>query len=545
MSYLVFARKFRPQNFDEVIGQEHVASTLKNAIKANRLSHAYIFAGPRGIGKTSCARILAKSLNCEKGPTITPCNVCDACREIAESRSMDVIEIDGASNRGIDEIRTLRENVKFSPSRGKFKIYIIDEVHMLTAEAFNALLKTLEEPPEHVKFIFATTAPHKVIPTILSRCQRFDFRRITVLQIIDKLEEIAKKENLSVDKDVLLVIAKAASGSLRDAESILDQLSAFSKEKIDLAVVTSMLGMVEEEFIFEFTGCILKKDSVVAFKLVDRLINEGKDLNQFVLSIIEHFRNLMVAKVGGRVLEGLLDLPQELKEEIMLQAQEFSLREILETIELLVSTQEMARTLESLRIPLEMAVAELTYAPKDQRPFGAPKPIPGPTIEAPPARIFSGSPIQQAHKKDAPASTENNQPTNPKPKEAASLKEESQATNGFDLQKVSAIWDESIHKISRLKMSVATFLQDGRPIKLKSNTIVIGFPKTANFHKESLERKENRLVVEQTFKEMLSSEVRVEFEITNEEKTAVVEPIVQSTLDAFKGKVINKWHNSE
>lgn len=537
MSYLVLARKWRPNNFDEVVGQEHITSTLKNAIQANRIAHAYIFAGPRGIGKTSCARILAKSLNCQSGPSVNPCNICDSCREISESRSMDVLEIDGASNRGIDEIRTLRENVKFSPSKGRFKIYIIDEVHMLTPEAFNALLKTLEEPPEHVKFIFATTAPHKVLPTILSRCQRFDFRRIPVLKIIEKLAEIAKAEKLSVEKDVLLVIAKAASGSLRDAESILDQLSAFSKEKIDLSVVTSMLGMVEEEFIFEFSNSVLKKDSVAAFKLVDRIINEGKDINQFVLSIIEYFRNLMVAKIGGKSLESLLDLPQELKEQILKQSAEFSLKEILTTIELLASSQDMARTLDSQRIPLEMAVAQLSYAPKDQRPFGAPAQSPTP----------SGA----FKKEDKPFHKENNPlPQKNTPQEDCGLdnkpaiKEENNTQNNFDMQKINQIWDEAVHKISRIKMSVATFLQDGKPIKSKNKTVVIGFPKTANFHKESLERKENRAVIENALKEMLSSEVRVEFEITEEDKTTTNEPVVQSTLDAFKGKVINKWHQS-
>ncbi len=525
MSYLVFALKYRPANFDQVVGQEHITSTLKNAIKSNRLGHAYIFAGPRGIGKTSCARILAKSLNCQNAPTVDPCNKCDSCREISESRSMDVIEIDGASNRGIDEIRALRENVKFSPSKGRFKIYIIDEVHMLTPEAFNALLKTLEEPPEHVKFIFATTSPHKVLPTILSRCQRFDFRRISVLKIIQRLEEIAKQEKLSVDKDVLLVIAKASGGSLRDAESILDQLSAFSKEKIDLPLVTSMLGMFEEEFIFKFTGCILKKDSISAFNLLDKLINDGKDINQFILSIIEHFRNLMVAKVGGKVLEELLDLPQELKEQIIDQSQSFSLKEILSTIELLVSTQEMAKSLDNLRIPLEMAVAQMTYAPagaqasslKESNPFS--RGNPHTLIEATPSK----TPVQE---------------------EPPAQKPESDPQASFDLQKINHIWDEALHKISKIKMYVATCLQDGMPIKLKKNTVVIGLPKTSSFHKEALERKENRLIIEQALKGMLSSDVRVEFELTTEEKNSVDEPVVQSTLDAFKGKVVNKWHQS-
>jgi DNA polymerase-3 subunit gamma/tau len=250
MSYTVFALKWRPKNFDEIIGQNHIVATLKNAILKNRLAHAYLFAGPRGVGKTSTARILAKALNCKVGPTAQPCLKCPSCNEIATGRSLDCIEIDGASNRGIDEIRVLRENVKFSPVGGKFKIYIIDEVHMLTQEAFNALLKTLEEPPEFVKFIFATTAPHKVIPTILSRCQRFDFRRIPALEISAQLERIASSEKVAVEEEVLFAIAKSSDGSLRDAESVLDQLISFSKEKISLKDVVSVLGLVEQESLF-------------------------------------------------------------------------------------------------------------------------------------------------------------------------------------------------------------------------------------------------------------------------------------------------------
>src|SRR3989339_209716 len=223
MSYLVLARKFRPQNFDDVVGQEHITDILKKAIKANRVAHSYLFCGPRGIGKTSCARILAKTLNCEKGPADRPCDKCSACTEILKGNSFDVLEIDGASNRGIDEIRALRENVKFAPSYGKYKIYIVDEVHMLTAEAFNALLKTLEEPPPHVKFIFATTEPQKIPATILSRCQRFDFRRVSVCQLVDHLKRILSCEKLSLSPTALTSIVREAQGSVRDALSLLDQ----------------------------------------------------------------------------------------------------------------------------------------------------------------------------------------------------------------------------------------------------------------------------------------------------------------------------------
>jgi DNA polymerase-3 subunit gamma/tau len=247
MSYIVLARRYRPQNFDELIGQSHVALTLKNALALNRIAHAYLFSGPRGVGKTSAARILAKSLDCEKRKDHSPCNTCVSCEEITKGISMDVIEIDGASNRGIDEIRNLRENVKFAPVSGKYRIYIIDEVHMLTKEAFNALLKTLEEPPPHVIFIFATTEPYKVPLTIISRCQRFDFRRVSVNEIVKHLQYIAGKENIDVEDEALYLIAQASEGSMRDSQSLLDQAVSYSGKKIAKKDVQDFLGLTEEK----------------------------------------------------------------------------------------------------------------------------------------------------------------------------------------------------------------------------------------------------------------------------------------------------------
>lgn len=523
MSYLVFARKYRPNNFDEVVGQEHITTTLKNAIKSNRLAHAYIFAGPRGIGKTSCARILAKSLNCQNGPTVSPCNKCDSCLEINESRSMDVIEIDGASNRGIDEIRTLRENVKFSPSRGRYKIYIIDEFHQITTDGFNALLKTLEEPPEHVKFIFATTAPHKVIPTILSRCQRFDFRHIPVLKIIAKLEEIARVEKIAVDKEVLFLIAKAASGSLRDAESILDQLSSFTSGRIEVETIYSMLGMVHEDFIFEMIQAIAQKDAVAAIKMVDRFIGEGKDINQFIDSFVEHFRNLMVARIGGKLLEGLLDLPDEVKEKVLKQSQSFSLREILSAIELLISAREMGRAMDSLRIPVEMVIAKLTYKSESNNPIAK-------SVEV---KIAAEQPI-----KNNPAVL---------PSVASNIISQSEQKDCLPvtLEKINGIWSEFIHRTGKIKMSVATYLSEAVPIKFDKNILLIGLPKDAKFHKEALERKENLAVIEETFKQILNAGIKVDFKVTDDKKVNDHEPFIKSALDAFKGKVINQWHNHQ
>ena len=361
MSYIVFARKYRPQIFAEVIGQEHVVEILEKAIKNDRIAHSYLFCGPRGIGKTSCARILAKSLNCEKGPTLKPCGKCPACIDITKGTSFDVLEIDGASNRGIDEIRGLRENVKFAPTYGKYKIYIIDEVHMLTEPAFNALLKTLEEPPEHVKFIFATTEPNKVPETILSRCQRFDFKRIRLNTIIPFLETICKQEKLKIDEDALCSIAKAAKGGLRDALSILDQVSALCEKKILASDVSSMLGLVDADLLFELVDALGDMDCVSALSFLENLIDKGKDIKQLTKDLTEHYRNLMIIKVGNTSLGKLIDYPSAVKTNFLVQSEKFTLKKIINTIDMFIQSQEMARVTESHRMALEVAFAKLTY----------------------------------------------------------------------------------------------------------------------------------------------------------------------------------------
>src|SRR5437879_1163781 len=275
VSYEVFARKYRPQTFDDLVGQAHVSRTLKNAVAQNRLAHAYLFVGPRGVGKTSTARILAKALNCVKGPTVTPDGTCDNCKEIAAGNSLDVLEIDGASNNGVEQVRELRDHARYAPSKGHFKIYIIDEVHMLTAAAFNALLKTLEEPPPHVKFIFATTEPQKVLPTILSRCQRFDLHRIPANLIAKHLQFIAKKENITLEPAAAHAIAKGADGGLRDAESMLDQLVAFCGERIAEPDVLNVFGFTSEQTVANFTDEILRGETPGALDLLHAEAENG------------------------------------------------------------------------------------------------------------------------------------------------------------------------------------------------------------------------------------------------------------------------------
>ena len=303
MSYEVFARKYRPQTFDDLVGQEHVSRTLKNAVAQNRLAHAYLFVGPRGVGKTSTARILAKSLNCVKGPTITPCGECDNCREIAAGNSLDVIEIDGASNNSVEDVRQLRENVRYAPAKGHYKIYLIDEVHMLSPAAFNALLKTLEEPPAHVKFIFATTEPQKVLPTILSRCQRFDLHRIPANLIAKHLQFIAGKEKIALEPAAAHAIARGAEGGLRDAESMLDQLVGFCGEKISENDVLDVFGFTGEQTVADLTGRILRGETPGAIDLLHQQSDAGKDMMRLMSDLIAYLRDLLVFKAKPDALK--------------------------------------------------------------------------------------------------------------------------------------------------------------------------------------------------------------------------------------------------
>lgn len=513
MSYTVFALKWRPNNFAEIVGQTHIVTTLKSALEKNRLAHAYLFAGPRGVGKTSTARILAKALNCKDGPTINPCHKCTSCIEITQGRSLDVIEIDGASNRGIDEIRVLRENVKFSPTLGKFKIYIIDEVHMLTTEAFNALLKTLEEPPEFVKFVFATTQPHKVPPTILSRCQRLDFRRIPVMEIIAQLEKIVSQEKLQVDKDVLFAIARSSDGSLRDAESLLDQLVSFSKEKISLKDIISVLGMVEQEALFEITDKIIQRDAKQALGLLNNIIDQGKDISVFLNNLIEHFRNLMIAKVT-RADSKLLDLPQEICERLLQQAQNFSLEEIFSAFNILVNTQEMSKRMDSLRIPLEISLVRLAH---DKRGATANPSVPKENREA--------KEIKEPKDNDA----------------VSSKKEESSVSVSLD--NLKDIWQNIITTLGRVKMSLATYLNEGSPIKLENNVLTVSFPDNYSLHKESLDKKENKVTIEKIISELCNANIKLNFILSPDkiQKDYTEDnPFIKSALEAFKARVIKE-----
>lgn len=509
MSYLVFARKWRPQDFDEIVGQEHIATTLKNAINLNRVAQAYLFTGPRGVGKTSTARILAKALNCEKGPSPSPCNKCANCLETTGANSLDVIEIDGASNRGIDEIRTLRENAKLSPMRGRFKIYIIDEVHQITDAAFNALLKTLEEPPPHVKFIFATTRPNKIPATILSRCQRFDFRRVPIGDIVKKLKEICKSEKIDAGENVLFEIAKASDGSLRDAESILDQLNSFCDRSIQIADLTKVLGVIEDELFLSLADFVAKKDITAILKMIDGLVNDGRDLSQFLGKFVEHIRDLAVLKINKN-LKSALALSDEMLTKFSAQAEIFTLEDLIYMFYLLVNTYEAARKTGLMRFSMEFAFIKLVkrqdFMPIDKLLERIDNPV---------------------HSNPAPGSGS-----------------------------METDWPNVIHMLGAKKASLASFLMEGEPAQLEGGILKVNFPKMHTFHKEILEEPESKKLIEGVCKTVFGAPVKIEFKlvenfqrknnfkfINHEEEKKEPDPLLKDAMDVFNGSVIKNDRN--
>ena len=358
MSYLVLARKWRPQVFEEVIGQQSITRTLQNAISQKRVAHAFLFTGARGVGKTSTARILAKALNCELGPQINPCNQCTACREISSGTSMDVIEIDGASNRGIDEIRELRENVRYTPAKSRYKVYIIDEVHMLTREAFNALLKTLEEPPPHIIFIFATTEPHKIPATILSRCQRYDFKRIPLREIIGSLKGIVKEEKVQISQRGLFSIAQESEGSMRDAQSLLDQVISYGGKDIRDEDITEVLGLIDRKTLYDTIEAISNGDAGRCMEIVEHIYHFGYDLQHFCRELFQYLRNLILIKVSQRP-EGLMELPEEELGMLKKQAERFQFDQLNHLFSLLLKGEEEVAQSTFPRTMLEMTLIRM------------------------------------------------------------------------------------------------------------------------------------------------------------------------------------------
>lgn len=358
-------RAYRPQNFEDVVGQEHIIRTLKNQIENNNVGHAYLFSGTRGTGKTSTAKIFARAVNCENSINQEPCNECEVCKDILHDNIMDVVEIDAASNNSVDDIRELRENVKYSPTKAKYKVYIIDEVHMLSQGAFNALLKTLEEPPSYIIFILATTEPHKIPATILSRCQRFDFKRVTVKDMTSRMQKICNEEDIEVEDKALNLISRNSQGALRDALSILDQCISFGDNKIEYKDVVELLGTINVEQLFDLAKYIIDQDTKKSLQILNEFVIWGKDIRNLINDLIDHFRNLMVCKVSSE-LDEIISLPEETIQQLKLQSKEVDVNDLIRILNILSTTQDQMRTSSNPRILAEVTMMKIAQPMFDE-----------------------------------------------------------------------------------------------------------------------------------------------------------------------------------
>jgi len=521
MSYQVIARKYRPQRFADVVGQEHVTQTLSNAISQNRIAHAYLFVGPRGTGKTTIARIFAKCLNCTGGPKIDFPDDDPRANEITEGRSLDVMEIDGASNRGIDEIRELRETAKYAPAGSKFKIYIIDEVHMLTKEAFNALLKTLEEPPAHVKFMFATTEPEKVLPTILSRCQRFDLRRIPAKLIVEHLSYIAKKEGVKIDDAALHAIARGSDGGMRDAESTLDQLISFCGNEIAEADVLSMFGLTAQSQIHSLTKAILAGEIEPALRELNDLAKQGKDLARLLSELLNHFRNLLIFQVSKgdlRILEVSESEAATLKE----QSASLSSDSLTRIMEVLTDCEGRLRDAASKKILIEVALLKAIEARNavsidtvlkqlQQMRSGNAAPA---TVAAAPIRQSQNIVVAKVSEKVS----------EPISKSASSQSEISAAPVDQDLE---SLWARLIESVGRASPFVRTYFVEAHPVSFAKNVLTIGFDPEFADHIALVDNSRNHTLVQTKLSELGHPNCQVKF-IKAEAPANRVRPLLET-----------------
>lgn len=556
--YLPISRKYRPQNFEDIVGQEHITTTLVNAIKMDKVAHAYVFSGTRGVGKTTTARVFSKALNCEKGPTDKPCNKCTSCLEITSGSSLDVLEIDGASNRGIDEIRNLRENVKLKPMSGKYKIYIIDEVHMLTPEAFNALLKTLEEPPPHVKFIFATTRPYKIPPTILSRCQRFDFHMMANEKIVECLSSIARLEKINVDDEALPLIAKKSEGSMRDAQVMLDQIASYSKGKITSEDAAGMLGIIQEEHILNISRAVLESDSALLLHSLNELVNSGRDAAFVATSLIEHYRDMLVFKSSGKTAS-LPGIKKSNEKDFSDICGKYSLEEMFYIIYTLSNALDFMNRTSLGRIPLEVALIKISRREK-LMPI---KDVLNMLNTLPVDDTSARGPSINIRQEIRPVENDVN---GIKEENASPEKATVPSDNGdFTLQRLKGIWPEVIRQVKIRKVSAGIYLEEGVLMGLDGDKIIIGFSKSNSLHKEALETKPNIEVVTQIISEIMEKSLKITCtfsdylendEITKKPDLATipddtqaaskkVEPIIRAAIDKFKGRIVKQYYVKE
>ena len=535
MDYQVSARKYRPGTFDDVIGQSHVVQTLMNSIATKRIAHAFLFSGTRGVGKTTVARILAKALNCEQGPTGTPCNTCANCQEITQGTSVDVVEIDGASNTSVDDVREIRENVKFTPFRGQYRVYIIDEVHMLSNSAFNALLKTLEEPPSHVVFIFATTEIHKIPATILSRCQHYNFRRISKAEIARRLRHVADQDGLSIEDRSLLALARASEGSMRDGLSLLDQIIAFGGKTIRHEDLEALLGAVPQERIRAMVEAVIQQDSAKALQVIAALLDQGHDVRAYCADLVEYVRNMLVAAVvpSGPELRSLIEATEEDLTQLVRDAGRFTVEQLQDLFRMYAAAEDSLRVSAHPRFVLETAAVRATrllrnaeVQPTSSRPGVQPERPVADRRVVPPAPAQSqekATPPQPAKPADAkvsqdsiakpsvsggsaskvstaarprevatPPAASSSAPMNA-PASAASVQREPKVAAPAEASAgaVEVNWEQFQDAVSMNHPNIAPFLEMGRLVKIEGGLITLGFAKQATTARSMLEKEDN------------------------------------------------------
>ncbi len=505
--------KYRPKNFFEVIGQTHIVRTLSNAIKNNRVGHAYLFTGPRGTGKTSIARILAKTINCENLKQAIPCDKCPSCETINSGKSLDIIEIDAASNTGVDNIRELRETINITPSSLKYKVYIIDEVHMLSMGAFNALLKTLEEPPAHVVFVLATTEIHKVPETIISRCQRFDFTRLLLPDIIEKLSLIAKSEKVNVEKEALEMIAIAAEGGMRDAESMLEQIIALEDKNITAKEVEEILGATDKKMAAEIAALIVKKDSTSAIAKINELLENGYDLQVFNKTLINYFRQLMLIRISPELKKYFTyEMPKEQLEKMAELAKKAELSEIISAINLFLEAQNKIYSFILPQLPLEIAVIKATGTLPEKNSIK-----------------YEENPKPQPKTQDLQKNTSESAANNP--------------SANLDLGLIKSSWNKLLADVRPYNHSLSALLGSCQPQKIKDREIFLITP--YEFYKERLVETKNKLTVEKVFGRILGTEIHINVAVDKNltlkpepKSNGEQNPLIDSALEIMGGKIV-------
>lgn len=550
MAYLALYREWRPKNFQDMVGQEHVTKTLTNAILQEKVAHAYLFSGPRGTGKTSAAKVLAKALNCQQRVGVEPCNHCPACMSIDQGNAMEVLEIDAASNRGIDEIRDLREKVRLSAGESKYKVYIIDEVHMLTTEAFNALLKTLEEPPERVVFILATTEVHKIPLTILSRVQRFEFHRIPLEQINDRLMQVCLKIGRDVDPEALMVIAQKSEGGLRDALSILDQCLLLDGT-LGVEQVYQVLGMVGEDFSSKLVDHLLAQRYAETLQLLAEGINQGRDPRQIIRELLEYLRQVLIFSATRQFPH----IAPHLKDHLADQCEKVGLKRLLQWIGILLQGEGQLKYATNARLAAELLLVQVIYDSQGELPHGSDEVTRRlQEMEQEIRRLSSGhalskGPMEQTKniKPKAERSEISKQTTlgitapQGEHKEAATL---GQPQGGLTIEQIENRWSEVLEQVRKLKKSTHAFLMEGRPVDLQGDTLVIVFKEGLSFHRDKVNQVENRETIEKVLKNTFNSTLTLKSVLENElgkdrsSEESLENPIVKEATDFFGADLV-------